>query len=147
MAWQLPKTDWKISDYYNLTDWLRLIHNVEYLGENLNVSVDTTLLYIGRGYAEMLYVSTVNALERYLQRLIQATDIEAPAYVFTTTWHAIRDDMYTRNPNYTDWNRWEQVVEWVYGVVDYRNNYKYSVISGTCYAGSDRTLLRFSRGR
>ena len=37
MAWVTPKTDWKGTDTFNASDWLRIVGNVKYIADELSV--------------------------------------------------------------------------------------------------------------
>ena len=37
MAWITPKTDWKGTDTFNASDWLRIVGNVEYLATAMSI--------------------------------------------------------------------------------------------------------------
>lgn len=38
MAWITPKTDWKGTDTFNASDWLRIVGNVKYIADELSVA-------------------------------------------------------------------------------------------------------------
>lgn len=38
MAWTTPKTDWKGTDTFNASDWLRIVNNVKYLADELEIA-------------------------------------------------------------------------------------------------------------
>ena len=38
MAWVTPKTDWKGTDTFNASDWLRIVGNVKYIADSLSVA-------------------------------------------------------------------------------------------------------------
>ena len=38
MAWITPKTDWKGTDTFNASDWLRIVGNVKYIADSLSVA-------------------------------------------------------------------------------------------------------------
>ena len=38
MAWITPKTDWKGTDTFNASDWLRIVGNVKYIADELSLA-------------------------------------------------------------------------------------------------------------
>lgn len=38
MAWSTPKTDWKGTDYFTSTDWLRIVNNLKYIADSVGVA-------------------------------------------------------------------------------------------------------------
>lgn len=38
MAWITPKTDWKGTDTFKASDWLRIVENVKYIADSLSVA-------------------------------------------------------------------------------------------------------------
>lgn len=38
MAWIPPKTDWKGTDYFTRTDWLRIVNNLKYIADSVGVA-------------------------------------------------------------------------------------------------------------
>lgn len=38
MAWITPKTDWKGTDTFNASDWLRIVGNVKHIADSLSVA-------------------------------------------------------------------------------------------------------------
>ena len=72
MAWIVPKTDWKNTDYFNIEDYNRIIGNLEYL-KTLGSSIfyrfpDTGNLGEKKGYKSPIYASTINAIEDCLEK-------------------------------------------------------------------------------
>ena len=149
--WNTPKVNWKPADYYNIEDWQRVRANLEYLRtrlQDLGVSGQPLLeTDTGRGYDELPYVYLVNNMEENLANLRELLGTDFTEDVDQKTWYARLDDMYESNPTYQDWNRWETILLRVYESIEYIETYIFSPISGTCYSGSERTLIRFSRGR
>ena len=149
--WSDPKVNWKSSDYYNIEDWQRVRNNLEHLcnwmrdagrGQVPLLETDT-----GRGYAELPYVHLVNNMETNLEKLQEIFGVSFTEDVSKRTWYGRLDEMYSSNPSYRDWNRWERILKLVYAAIQYIETYVFSQVSGTCYSGSERTLIRFSRGR
>lgn len=149
--WSTPKTNWKTTDFYNIEDWRRVRSNLEHLcsvlpslGMNVPPLLETDT---GRGYNELPYVHLVNNMEENLANLMEFFGIDFTADVARKTWYDRVHEMYTSNPSYQDWNRWELILKRVYESIQYVETYIYPPVSGTCYNGSERTLIRFSRGR
>ena len=149
--WTQPKVNWRSIDYYNIEDWQRVRSNLEHLrnwmlnaGLVLKPLLDTDT---GRGYEELPYVHLVNNMELNLANLQETFGVSFTEDVAQKTWYERLDIMYSSNPSYVDWNRWENILLRVYESIQYIDTYIFSQISGTCCSGSERTLIRFSRGR
>lgn len=137
--WITPKTDWTEEEYYNYTDWLRITGNLEHL-KNIQE-------YRGPWYSmdvpeEINGYPTVTLLNNFETNLtnvrnwaIHSTPIVA--YV----WYPRLSVYYKKNPDYEDFNRWEDLELALYQI--FRNE----LIAGTFRAGSNRMVQRFSRGR
>lgn len=147
--WTTPKVNWQSFDYFNIEDWQRVRSNLEHvrswmlsagLGPSPLLDTDT-----GRGYEELPYVHLVNNMEENLAKLQKTFGVSFTEDVAQKTWYERLDTMYRSNPTYQDWNRWETILLRAYESIQYIDNFM--PISGTCYSGSDRTLIRFSRGR
>lgn len=152
MAWQTPKTDWQITDYYNIEDWHRVRNNLEFIWNYLVSKmgyVPPTLLETdtGRERNELPYVRLVNNMEENLRVLQDTFGVDFTEDTDSKTWYARLDALYQANPTYADWNRWEMLLKRVYESIVYINTYAYAVVSGTCHCGSARNVLHFSRGR
>lgn len=149
--WTTPKVNWQSTDYYNIEDWQRVRSNLEHLHtwlQNLKASGPPLLeTDTGRGYNELPYVYLVNNMEENLANLQETFGVNFVEDVARKTWYDRLDIMYESNPTYADWNRWETILKRVYESIQYIDTYIFSTISGTCYSGSERTLIRFSRGR
>jgi hypothetical protein len=149
--WTQPKVNWRSVDYFNIEDWQRVRSNLEHLCEwirNAGIgSVPLLATDTGRGYSELPYVHLVNNMETNLAKLQEIFGVDFLENVAPKIWYERLDIMYKSNPTYKDWTRWETVLLLVYESIQYIDTYIFSQISGTCYCGSERTLLRFSRGR
>lgn len=149
--WSTPKVDWRSIDYYNIEDWQRVRSNLVYLRSLLHdrvahmpplLETDTD-----RGYDELPYVHLINNMEQNLADLQEVFGIDFTEDVPQKTWYSRLDDLYSSNPTYQDWNRWELILLRIYESIQYVDTYVFTPISGTCYSGSERTLVRFSRRR
>ena len=149
--WSEPKVDWKSTDYYNIDDWRRVRSNLEHLLtwlRNLKVSGSPLLeTDRGRGYDELPYVHLVNNMEKNLAHLKDLLGVDFTEDLNQKTWYDRLDSMYTSNPTYQDWIRWEKILSEAHQSIQYIDTYIFLPISGSCYCGSGRTLVRFSRGR
>ena len=149
--WTAPKTDWKSIDYYNIGDWQRVRRNLEHLRNILiekGFAVPEPLVTeTGRGNEELPYVHLVNNMETNLAELRKAFGTDFTEDVVHKTWYERLDVMYVSNPTYQDWSRWEIILLRIYESIQYIDTYVFIPISGTCRCGSERTLIRFSRGR
>jgi hypothetical protein len=149
--WTPPKVNWQSIDYFNIEDWQRVRSNLEHLCNCLADAgfVPKPLLDTdtGRGYEELPYVHLVNNMEENLANLQETFGVSFTEDVAQKTWYERLDIMYSSNPSYVDWNRWETILLRVYESIQYIDTYVFTPISGTCRSGSERTLIRFSRGR
>ena len=149
--WITPKVDWKSTDYYNIEDWKRVRSNLEHLWSwiTINRVSNQSLLQTdtGRNRNELPYVHLINNMEQNLSYLQSVFGVNFTENVAQRTWYSRLDALYTSNPDFNDWNRWEMILKRVYESIQYIDTYVFSSISGTCYSGSERTLIRFSRGR
>lgn len=149
--WSTPKVDWKPTDYYNIEDWQRVRANLEYIcmwiQNTWSVEMPLLTTNTGRGYEELPYVYLVNNMEENLKNLYTIFGVDFTEDVARRTWYARLDSLYTSNPTYKDWNRWEILLARIYESIQYIDTYIFTPVSGTCKSGSERTLIRFSRGR
>lgn len=149
--WLTPKTNWRSSDFFNIEDWQRICTNLDHLCSwmhDLGLTVPTLLdMNVGADCNAMPYVHHVNNLEENLASLQRVFGTDFQEDVSKKIWYARKDANYTSNPTYQDWNRWERILLLVYESLQYIETANFSIISGTCYSGSERTLLRFSRRR
>lgn len=149
--WSTPKVDWKSIDYYNIEDWQRVRSNLEHLRDwMIDAGVGSLTLLTtdtGRDHDELPYVYLVNNMEENLAQLLNIFGVNFTENFTRKTWYARLDALYSSNPDYQDWNRWEDILKRVYESIQYIDTYVFAPISGTSYSGSERTLLRFSRGR
>lgn len=146
------KTDWTSNDYFNLSDWNRIKNNLIAINNSLKklhmVSTDLNSLDMTRGTMSIPYVNNVNDLEDNIKKINDALGFSLFENVPYTTWYTRLSAQYTRNPNYTDWNRWESFTLQVQQCIKYMNTYTYQRVSGTFYATTSTTpIQKFSRGR
>lgn len=149
--WAEPKVNWRIIDFYNIEDWQRVRSNLEHLrivllekGVPIPDLLDT---YSNKGYEELPYVHLVNNMEQNLANLREFFGTTFTENLSQKTWYERLNSLYKENPSYQDWNRWELILLRIYESIQYIDNYLYTPISNTCRSGSERTLIRFSRGR
>ena len=149
--WIAPKVNWKSTDYYNIEDWQRVRSNLEHIHSWIQsagfCSKDLLATDAGQNYEALPYVYLVNNMESNLANLREAFGVDFTEDVAQKTWYERLSIMYSSNPTYKDWNRWETILKRIYESIQYIDNYVYTPVSGTCYSGADRVLLRFSRGR
>ena len=144
MTWIVPKNDWKSSDYFLLSDWQRIISNAKYLYNLVNAQFyfrDCTLA----NTAALPYYDIINNLERNLEDLWDA--LVTGTYIRRPTWYARTSSQWTRNPDYSDFNSWESVELSIFIIYNTVTNPKNVLRSGTFFAGSNRIVQTFSRGR
>lgn len=149
--WKTPKVNWLPIDYYNIDDWQRVRSNLEHL-RNWLIDMKSTMPPLletdtGRGYNELPFVHLVNNMEQNLANLQETFGVDFTEDTAQRTWYERLDIMYKNNPTYADWNRWETILKLVYESLQYIDTYVFTPISSTCHCGSERTLIRFSRGR
>lgn len=149
--WSTPKVNWRSTDFYNIEDWQRVRSNLEHLRtwlQDHKVSGQPLLeTDTGRNNDELPYVHLVNNMEENLAELRRLFGVNFTEDVAQKTWYARLDSLYESNPTYQDWNRWERILLRVYESIQYIDTYIFTPVSGTCKSGSERTLIRFSRGR
>ena len=116
MAWQEPKINWKVTDYYTFSDFQRLLGNIDYLksyqdsrGQDTSgvQSIDTS-----EGVNTIPYVEIINVLESNLGALAELFNMHE--HFDQVTWYSVLSDEYIRNPSYVDWIRWEQITQLLY---------------------------------
>ena len=76
MAWQMPKTNWAKTDYFNIEDYNRIIGNIQYLHEvsaEVNPDFDITELGEKASYADYIYADEFNAIESNLTTISKGT--------------------------------------------------------------------------
>lgn len=152
MSWQTPKTNWVSTDYYNVQDLERVRDNLLYLQQQLTSlgyhSPQLEEISTARSYMTLPTVQLINALEQNLQTIAYTLGTWVDAvWGGKETWVSILSSSYLRNPNSSDWNRWETLTVIVYEAIQYLDVYLHYRISGTFYAGSDTLVQMFSRGR
>lgn len=119
MAWQTPKTDWKIQpalngmyngDWFNAADYNRIAGNLEYLAsigatayKPFSIQPMPTVTYQSYGLA-----SYINLIETNLYTITSNT-YTPPMYSGKKTWVANG-----AAPSVDDLNRWEQSIQAIY---------------------------------
>lgn len=73
MAWQTPKTNWKISDFFNYSDYNRIVGNLDFLKNEISDLIDSvdgyTQLETNKDYNSIFYSEEMNAIENNLEAL------------------------------------------------------------------------------
>lgn len=151
MAYATPKTDWKATDFFNTTDFIRIRDNLQFCNEWFKSHtwpfVALTDTQLTRGQNSLPTPQLINALESNLQRLHDAIGINFATWQDSKTWYERLDALYTANPDYTDWNRWEELAKCLKATIDYVEIYLNNRISGTFTLGNSYSVQKFSRGR
>lgn len=115
MSWSTPKTDWVESNFFNVSDWNRIKDNMTYLADELAAAGYTrpvvTDISLSRDTMSLPTYDLVNKLEVNLLNIKNVLSSIAPGI---ETWYARLSSLYSRNPNYGDWNRWEEILKQVY---------------------------------
>ena len=76
MAWVTPKTNWAITDYFNIEDYTRIVGNLKYIKdylETMYAPVNLANMADTKTYSSFLYASEVNAIENNLAALNEGT--------------------------------------------------------------------------
>lgn len=151
MAWSTPKVDWVATDHFNIEDWERVRDNLIFINDwfkahNWPSSVLQSMA-TSRGINALPSVQLVNRLEANLTLIHSTTGIPITEWRDSKTWRARLDALYSDNPTYDDWNRWETLAKRLRESIDYVATYLYQRISGTFYAGNNIRIQHFSRGR
>jgi hypothetical protein len=74
MAWIEPKTNWTVSDRFNITDYNRIKGNLEHLkdkAESLYMSFDMQDMGAEKIYSDYIYASEINKFEENLEKINQ----------------------------------------------------------------------------
>ena len=72
MAWIEPKTDWSASDFFNATDYNRIVGNLAYLKaylDNLFIGLDNLPTTEEKTAKSLIYAREINDVETALERL------------------------------------------------------------------------------
>lgn len=101
MAWTEPKTDWVATDYYNVSDFKRMVGNIEVLAalvEKLHHPLTMANISTTKDYTSLIYASEFNAIENNLEKVNDyGFDIgETKSYAINN-----------KAPGYTEFNRIE----------------------------------------
>lgn len=144
MAWVQPKMDWTSQDYFNLTDWNRIVGNGLYLYDLVGASFEWRNVSLG-STADLPYYNIVNDLESNLLDVGLAVDLNSGKFN-PVEWFPRQSESYKRNPSFNDFNRWESF--------EYNLNYWYTRYSnqlcnlkaGTFTAGNNRLRQYLARG-
>ena len=76
MAWTTPKTDWKGTDRFFASDWLRIVGNLKYITDN-----------IGIAYTPYTSVTDGDTLLTSADRNVVTNLIEEIAVALSSTWN------------------------------------------------------------
>lgn len=151
MPFIAPKTSWAPIDYFNVEDWNRVVDNLIFVNDWFKLhnwpSAALQSMSLDRGQNSLPYVDLINRLEQNLQRVYEITGINFTEWRNSKTWYARLETQYHSNPNYDDWNRWEQLSKNLMESINYVTVYLHQRISGTFYASADYRIQMLSRGR
>lgn len=151
MAFQTPKTNWKATDYFNIDDWMRVKDNLIFINDWFKAhNWPSSVLQnteASRGINTLPSVELINRLEQNLKTIYNKTGIPITEWRDSKTWYGRLESLYSTNPTYDDWNRWETLAKRLKESIDYVDAYLYQRISGTFYAGSNIRIQTLSRGR
>lgn len=152
MSWSTPKVTWQATEFYNTEDWDRVRNNLIYCNQwfidHNYPSVQLNPLVLDRGRAELPTPILVNKLEDNLKMLYDIFGVPFTEWQPREYWYGRLEGLYSRNPNYTDWNRWEQLPKRIKESLDYIETYFWHRVSGTFKCGNyNRIVQLLSRGR
>ena len=151
MAFTTTKTDWSPSDFYNIEDWERLRDNLisinSWFRSHNWPKVNLTSMAASRGINSLPSVQLINRLEANIKNMYETTGIPITEFRDSKTWYSRLDSLYSENPTYDDWNRWEMFAKRLKESIDYVDTYLYRRTCGTFYSGNNYRLQLFSRGR
>lgn len=103
--WKEPKTDWKVTDYFNYVDYNRIKNNIDHI-HSMALDMYLPFLWADMGddktsYSDFPYADEFNAIEENLRSIQDST------YAFFNiekkTWYENQ-----RTPTFEDFNRIEQ---------------------------------------
>lgn len=141
MPWIEPKTNWKATDSMEYEDWLRITGNLQHLKDVYYIPGRWRSMDIPGGKNGRPTTTIVTNLEENLTLVRNyVKSLSMPEYE-AIQWYAKLDPKYLRNPNFSDFNRWEQITWNMYRIL------RETLISGTFFAGKDRTVQKLSRSR
>lgn len=141
MPWLNPKTNWDPLDFMQYEDWLRITGNLQYLKDIYYIPGRWRPMLIENGKNGYPTVEIVNNLEENLNLVRNYLRNQASVPYEAYEWFAKLDPKYIKNPNYDDYNRWERYTQEAYLIL------KGTLVSDTFFAGNNRTVQKFSRGR
>jgi hypothetical protein len=104
-TWVTPKTNWVSTDYFNISDYKRIVGNIEYLKDLVNklFNSETKLNSIPaeKQYTSMIYADEINTIEANLEKInVYAFNIGSKK-----TYH---ENDYT--PDFNEFNRIESAI-------------------------------------
>lgn len=156
--WTTPKTNWKGTDRFELSDWTRVWNNFVHLyglGRYKWSPKDADSALVEADY--FMLCNIMDDMERNLGNLYwhkqynesgQVTTSPLPVAPFSGfSWLPRLDPDYLRNPTFHDLNRWETFMLDLKGWLDLVVGQSNRVVSGTFYSGNNRLLQMLSRGR
>lgn len=141
MPWLEPKINWVSTDTMEYEDWLRITGNLQYLKDVYYIPGRWRSMTITGGKNGYPTVAIVTNLEENLTLVRNYVRNQSTEAFIALQWYAKLDPKYVRNPNFSDFNRWEKLTWDMYRIL------KSVLVSGTFYAGDDKTVQKFSRGR
>lgn len=132
--WIEPKTDWTADDFFNASDWNRIIGNMSHLhdrAKDFSWKLYRMPFNVGeqKDYSSMLYAREFNRVEEMLTLLNKLT------YNLVTDEAPIYEDN-GATPTYEELNRIESLIKEIYDTMDrVEKSFRYS---GTFYCGQER---------
>lgn len=108
--WTTPKTDWVAEDYFNATDYNRIVNNLLFLkdtAEEFFGEMSYVAMAVGKTYASMIYAREMNAIEDNLESLNNLTYILPIGSKMTY-------EVNGHTPIYTEYNRIESACLEIY---------------------------------
>lgn len=130
MAWQTPKINWLLTDYYNFADLNRVENNTQYLANMLGNYLGQTItlnVVLNRTMTRFEYFDSLNRIESNIALLVSKLYTPIGWEASKTTWSS------NQAFGYSDANRLERNLFLLYELLnETMNNYK---VSGTFSSG------------
>lgn len=104
MAWKKPKTDWKSTDFFNASDYNRIIGNLKFLKTYIDkMYPDVSFFDLGanKTYTSYIYASEINRIQDEIDN-INVYDLDVGKKV---TYAGNK-----RTPTYAEFNRIESAI-------------------------------------
>ena len=143
MTWVDSKIDWVPTDYFLLQDWQRIVNNGLYLYDYLGATFSWKECSLS-STTDLPYYYIVNNLEDNLKGLSDVPNLASVSFT-PTIWYPRTHDLYTHNPSFEDFIRWEK---FEYDILYWNELLKRqlnALVSGPVPTGTNRLRQYFAR--